>query len=203
MDPERLGLARKYIAEKGDPRRVLELFEGPGTLPPSTPEENYVVGVARFRLKQFALPELAFKTAVADRPDDHMGMYYLGLTFERQGQEQRALSAYRAAAALKPGFTSAPKKLQYFGVEAAGTQTATRSEQLNKASLSELHIPETPDELERYVEARRAKARADFKIDQWSGRPWGYRALMVLFWLAFVGWIAWLVASGARAGLFG
>jgi tetratricopeptide (TPR) repeat protein len=130
--------------------------------------------------------EAQYRTMVA-RPDpDPRDQFSLGRTLERQGrlEEARAWIAAAAASGLKAAVADQARLAQ--------PAPSPRPPEPKPGPLSELGIPQSEEELDRFTRLLRARAKQDWWTQNWYSIPWGVRLAYViapLAILAFTGWV--------------
>lgn len=72
----------------------------------------YTLGICYFRLKQFAKAKAIFNQVIDLEHRYHLAHYYIGLIYERQGQEKDAFLEYQIALTIHPDFPEAKQKLE-------------------------------------------------------------------------------------------
>ncbi|MCD4811992.1 tetratricopeptide repeat protein [bacterium] len=103
--------------QHGDIDSAIPLLQGVIKNEPNNEEANYILGVCKFRKKQFAEAERFFSKVVSINNAHYNAQYYLGLALERQNRKKEEfISQYRIALALKPDFKEAKKKLETWNV---------------------------------------------------------------------------------------
>jgi tetratricopeptide (TPR) repeat protein len=165
MSTQRIEAAEKHLSQ-GNVAAVIKLL-GNAT----APEEQYLLGKAYFRMGKFDVANTIFRAVVSALPDDHLAMYYLGLSAERLGHRDAAIRAYRAALALDPNFAHARKKLSELGAENIRHDTPKK--------FGMLDLVDEKDMAE-WARRRRAHAKAEWKANNVDGVPKWVRAWQIL-----------------------
>jgi hypothetical protein len=175
------------------------------------PDVGYLLGIAHFRLKQFAEAESALRGAVANGAGAE-AFYYLGLCAERQGRIADAVEIYRRASALNPALTKAAAKVAAL---APGTDPPTHNRTpapnsppahpppaRNRPHTSELTLPETEEDFVDYEWRRKRKAEIDARADyraQISGLPLWAKVLVGVIVVWIIGGVI-VMELGGREG---
>ena len=64
-------------------------------------------GVEALKQQQLAKALACFRKSVDESPENPVGFYYIGVTLGRQGESDRALTAYQRALEIKPDYAQA------------------------------------------------------------------------------------------------
>jgi tetratricopeptide (TPR) repeat protein len=106
---------------------------------------------------------------VTAQPDHYKGVYYLGLSLERQNRDDEAIEKFKEANHLQPDFAKAQKKLREYD-ESVKSQTDS-SPYSDKKRMTDFSIPRTDEELETFEERSFEKERSLW-WDWWETKPW-------------------------------
>jgi len=164
-----IGLLNRHLEQAGDDHAARNML-----------------AYALFRGGDLQAAEAEYRTMVAGPEPDPRDQLSLGRTLERQGRLEEAKAWIAAAAAS--------------GLEAAAVDQARlaqaapslRPPERSQGPLSELGIPQSEEELERFTRLFRARAKQDWWTQNWYSIPWGMRlahAITLLAILAFIGWV--------------
>jgi tetratricopeptide (TPR) repeat protein len=133
--------------------------------------------------------EAEYRTMVA-RPDpDPRDKLSLGRTLERQGRldEAKAWIASAAASGLQAAVDDQARLAQ--------PAPSPRPPEPKPGPLSELGIPQTEEELDRFTRLLRARAKQDWWTQNWYSIPWGVRLAHVIALLAILAFTGWVFAN--------
>ncbi len=143
---------------------AIELLERERASRALSAKGTYLLGVSYFRAKAFGRAEATFREAIAQAPDNHFAVYYLGLSLERQGQQDAARKAFETSVKLEPGFTEALNKLGRTKRPAAAAPPPRTVK-----PITDFMIPDQ-DNLDDYIDRKTAKRRAEYLMD-WRAAP--------------------------------
>jgi cytochrome c-type biogenesis protein CcmH/NrfG len=212
-------LAEQLIAN-GRYAQAIQVLQRHLSVAPTDRRARHLLGLAAFNAGDYGAAEQAFR-ALASLPNPNpRSLYSLGLALERQGRVQEARRWVGAAVAVDPTFTKAQDHLAKLSRAApkrpprveppraawnvpnlgarSGRVPPRRQRAREPSRLSELQIPSDRADLKKYEELRRAKARVDYKIDNWSAIPLGLRVLFIVFTLCLVVAMAFGVFTGMK-----
>ena len=145
-----------------------------------------MLAFAHFRDGDLQAAEVQYRAMVA-RPDpDPRDQLSLGRTLERQGRLEEAKPWITAAAAsgLKQAVDDQARLFR--------PAPSLRPAEPRQGPLSELGIPQSDEELDRFTRLLRARAKQDWWTQHWYSIPWGVRvahAIALLAILAFMGFV--------------
>ena len=118
--PTHNNLGVLYMAAQNYPGATAE-FDAAIKLNPA--EYNSYIGRGRIELQQSkydaAIGDFARAAQIAETPE---ALFLLGNTFERKGEPQRAIDAYKAALQVAPGFGEAKARLDVLGASRGALQ---------------------------------------------------------------------------------
>lgn len=99
----------RYLIQQQERQR---LFKRGRAVQRENQEARFLLGVARFRLKDFDAAREHFASVLASDPRHANAAYHLGLSLEAQGRVIEAMVAFRKALAIRPDFPQALLKLR-------------------------------------------------------------------------------------------
>jgi len=163
------------------------------------PEALYGLGCIAFSEGDMRRAQSWFDSVDPRSPRRADAAYYLGRICEHGGDAAGALDQYRAALAVNPAHAAARQKMARFvqrnnGPKAPVGQPPTQ--------YTELSMPMSDDELQKWATRKKAKSRALWRIDAWDQYPaWVniLRASVVVAVLLMIGFGSALVIGGTRA----
>ena len=159
---------------------------------------SYLMGVANYRMKAFPAAASCFREVISLDASNALSFYYLGLCFERQGDQKEAAKCFRTTVALDPSMEKAKAKL---GASATGRESTSAT--TAKAMNSELSLPTTAAERATYEAAIRQKKLIDARAERqaaWRGRSLPMKIFAWVFFTAIA--VGMAFAFGQSIGIF-
>lgn len=142
-----------------------------------------LLGVVKFRLQHFNEAEELFRQVVVSQPNHYKGVYYLGLSLERQNRNHEALEAFKETNRLQPDFAKAKEKLRGYGISATPENDLYPSS--DEPPFSDFTVPRTDKELEDFIKRKRAKERREWWVRNWESKPLFVKVYTVFFFFLF------------------
>lgn len=191
--PTALDAKRDYerameLLERGQPGEARSLLRDRLGVGDGAADLKMLLGVAEFRLEHFDAARSIFREVTKAQPDHEKAHYYVGLCHERQGGDEEAADAFRAALRARPDFELAKKKLDELGASPAEQPSRSADE----PRMTEFYLHRDEQELERYAEMREKKERADIWA-RWRALPLAAKIFQIVFFVLVVGWIVVVV----------
>ena len=148
-----------------------------------------MLAYAHFRDGDLQAAESEYRTMVARHNPDPRDQLSLGRTLERQGrlEEAKAWLAAAAASGLQAAVEDQARLAQ--------PAPSPRPPEPTPGPLSELGIPQTEEELDRFTRLLRARAKEDWWTQNWYSIPWGVRVAHVIALLAILAFTGWVFAN--------
>jgi tetratricopeptide (TPR) repeat protein len=167
-----IGLLNKHLEQFGDDHAARNML-----------------AYAHFRDGDLPAAEAQYRTMVARPAPDPRDQLSLGRTLERQGRLEEAKTWIAAAAAS--GLKTAVDEHARLNRPAPSLRPA----QPTQGPLTELGIPQSEEELDRYTRLLRARAKQDWWTQNWYSFPWGMRLVYVVSMLAILAFMVWVFTN--------
>lgn len=175
----------KQFLQSGNLAAARELLEPLIKQDVESTEVRFLLALCCFRLGEFTAAEKHFLEVTRRAPRDHNAAYYLGLSLEKQGRIDAALTAFRTAQHIKPDFAQANEKI-----------AAQSRPQPTPGSAGTERSPSPPPTRKwSWYSTRAGDPDPPFL---YKIAHWGCLAFIVLFILGMVAMLAGLIISQAR-----